>query len=76
MFISTCLQGEDATHGAEREKQRNACWELQLVFQSSCFLLSVFVLCVCILAFLCVPCRTEVIEAKDKKALSSLSPQG
>lgn len=29
---STCSQGEDATHRAEREKQRNACWELQLVF--------------------------------------------
>lgn len=75
MCPSTCLQGEEATHGAEREKQRNACWELQLVFQSSCFLLSVIVLSLCIRAFVCVPCSTEVIEAEDKKAYSFLSPQ-
>lgn len=43
-------------------------------FSRVVFLLSVIVCSVCIRAFVCVPCRTEVIEAKDKKALSFLSP--
>lgn len=29
---STCLQGEDATHRAERGGETEECWQLQLVF--------------------------------------------
>ena len=68
--ISTCLQGEDATHGAEWGREggtEEACWELQLVFQSCCFCC----LWLCSRACVCVACATGVIEAKEEKAKSS-----
>ncbi len=41
----------------ETEKQRNACWELQLVFQS-CFC-CLWLCCVCIRACVCVCCMCD-----------------
>lgn len=52
-----------------REKQRNVCWELQLVLQSCCFC-CLWLCSVCIRACVCVACVAEWIEAKGENALS------